>query len=76
MHAINSDPAFVTSDHPFLTPQGWKAIDPQILAGQMEQFYGLALLPLQSGDQLVNSVGGLVRIKEIRTEARSPSTTV
>ena len=32
LYGFNESPAFVTAEHPFLTPAGWKSIDPSMTA--------------------------------------------
>ncbi len=49
LYSINGGGHFVTAEHPFLTAEGWKAIDPALTAAQSP---GLALGCLAPGDNL------------------------
>lgn len=48
LYSLNGGPPFVTAEHPFLTTEGWKALDPQ--ATRCEP--GLAPKALRLGDRL------------------------
>ncbi|MEZ5666724.1 MAG: Hint domain-containing homing endonuclease [Alphaproteobacteria bacterium] len=58
LYALNGGPAFVTAEHPFMTREGWKAIDPVATRRETAQ---LAVGSLQVGDALARA---LVRLGE------------
>ena len=49
LYAFNDEAAFVTAEHPFLTPAGWKSIDPTATARENA---AIAVSVLMPGDQL------------------------
>jgi hypothetical protein len=49
LHAFNGGRPFVTAEHPFLTTEGWKALDLEGLRGEGE---ALGVAPLRLGDCL------------------------
>jgi hypothetical protein len=49
LYALNGGPYFVTSEHPFMTVAGWKAVDPAATAAENPR---LAVSRLQPGDCL------------------------
>jgi hypothetical protein len=59
LYALNDGRPFVTAEHPFLTAEGWKALDPEATRRESP---GLAVAALQLGDQLcrgaARAVGG------------------
>ncbi len=50
LYAFDGGPAFVTAEHPFLTAEGWKAIDPTAMATENPS---LDVTRLVRGDRLV-----------------------
>lgn len=57
LYALNGGPAFVTAGHPFLTIDGWKAIDPDAARAEVP---GLPVGRLIVGDRLLGLVKVLV----------------
>lgn len=55
LHAFNGGDFFVTAEHPFLTPAGWKAIDPVATA---EENPALTVAALAVGDLLTVALPG------------------
>lgn len=49
LYAINGGRAFVTAEHPFLTPGGWKSVDPAATAAENPR---LKVRPLRVGDHV------------------------
>jgi len=49
VYSINNGDAFVTEEHPFMTVDGWKAIDPDVLQNDI----GQSLNKLQLGDSIL-----------------------
>ncbi|MFO1047675.1 MAG: Hint domain-containing protein [Geminicoccaceae bacterium] len=49
LYGLNGGRPFVTAEHPFLTAEGWKALDPDATRRETD---GLAVAPLQLGDRL------------------------
>lgn len=54
LYRLNKGPAFVTHEHPFLTTEGWKSIDP---AATAEENPRLKVSMLRVGDVLVTTKG-------------------
>ena len=50
LYGLNGSRPFVTSEHPFMTSDGWKSIDPTATAAENER---LRVTPLRFGDQLL-----------------------
>jgi hypothetical protein len=61
--AINNSEPFVTSEHPFMTPDGWKSIDP---AKTDEENSGLVEDPLVIGDEIQTDDGERLLITSLR----------
>jgi hypothetical protein len=57
LFALNDGSAFVTAGHPFLTEEGWKAIDPDVAAVEVP---GLPVSRLAVGDRLLALAPALV----------------
>jgi hypothetical protein len=51
LYALNGGTAFVTSSHPFLTTDGWKAVDPEAARAEVP---GLHIDQLTVGDVLLS----------------------
>ena len=65
LYAINSGEAFVTPEHPFWTPEGWKSFSPEATAKENPNVPIVG--PLNLGD-LVLKDGKWIRIKSLRKE--------
>jgi hypothetical protein len=63
LHGFNAAPAFVTSEHPFLTRQGWKSVDPAATAAEVS---AVRVERLRPGD-------GLIRLAGVRVTAAAGS---
>jgi hypothetical protein len=50
LYALNGGPPFVTSEHPFLTAEGWKSISPSATHAETDSIVAARLLP---GDEVV-----------------------
>jgi hypothetical protein len=59
LYALNDDRYFVTSEHPFMTDSGWKAIDP---AATLQENPNLEVGRLMVGDRLLVLSGILVPV--------------
>ena len=57
LYALNGGPAFVTASHPFLTADGWKAVDPEAARAEVPE---LEIGRLTVGDVLVGASAGTV----------------
>lgn len=57
LYALNDGTAFVTAEHPFLTEDGWKSIDPQATRAEN---HNLEVGRLAIGDRLVLCKGCLI----------------
>jgi hypothetical protein len=57
LYGLNGGPPFVTCEHPFLTRNGWKSIDPEATRAENCE---LEVATLQVGDRLVTCKGCLV----------------
>ena len=53
LYGLNGHRPFVTAEHPFLTAEGWKALDPE---GTRREGSDLSVLALQLGDRLCRGV--------------------
>ena len=53
LYGLNGGRPFVTAEHPFLTAEGWKALDPDATRRETER---LAVAPLQLGDRLCRGI--------------------
>jgi hypothetical protein len=54
LYGFNERRPFVTAEHPFLTAEGWKALDPE---ATLREACDLPVLPLQVGDRLCRGIG-------------------
>lgn len=54
LYGLNGCRPFVTAEHPFLTAEGWKALDPEATRRDVAD---LPVLPLQVGDRLCRGIG-------------------
>jgi hypothetical protein len=59
LYALNGSGSFVTAGHPFLTEEGWKAIDP---AATPAEHAGLHVDRLSIGDRLLALTGAAVPV--------------
>lgn len=57
VYSINGDRGFFTANHPFLTTQGWKSIDPKTTRLEIPE---LEVSELKIGDILVTDTGNIV----------------
>jgi hypothetical protein len=63
LYAFNgSDNYFVTPTHPFMTPEGWKSIDP---IGTRKESKGLVVTQLAVGDTLIMKDGKTVKLTQL-----------
>lgn len=62
---------FVTAEHPFLTTEGWKSIDPAATAAENPN---LSVTMLQIGDRLVLENGGLYHLRHLDQKTSDPNT--
>ena len=70
LYALNGGTAFVTASHPFLTTDGWKAVDPEAARAEVP---GLPIARLTVGDVLlsVTSAAPAGRNAERNTQERA-----
>ncbi|GIW68286.1 MAG: hypothetical protein KatS3mg099_234 [Candidatus Parcubacteria bacterium] len=61
---INNTPTLATAGHPFLTPEGWKAVDPAVTARENPL---LEVAPLRVGDRIVHLGGTHEVVRRIDT---------
>ena len=73
VYAFNGGRFFVTAEHPFLTTEGWKAIDPVISKEKHPEISSIAHLKV--GDTLITDHGKVV-INSITSKEVDPDTTV
>lgn len=72
LYSFNGEGFFVTSEHPFWTPEGWKSLDPRMTAYENPKVHIVGAL--KAGDHVLR-FGKWVELKSIdRTEA--PSNTI
>ena len=57
LYSINEGTAFVTSEHPFKTEEGWKSIDPEKTKEEREELYKELTGTLQVGDKVLKKDG-------------------
>ena len=74
LYSFNGGPFFVTAEHPFMTTDGWKAIDPEMTIDHNPDFVKQHGKPnhLQVGDTLVKENGEQVKIDTIEGRDRYP----
>lgn len=66
LYALNGDENyFVTAEHPFMTSQGWKSLDPQAI--RADDLYGQLVGFLMIGDKMVTE-RGLVELYSIESK--------
>jgi hypothetical protein len=65
LYGLNRSQAFVTSEHPFLTPDGWKALDPSATHRENPT---LEIALLKIGDHLCQADGSLLRLEHIHSQ--------
>jgi hypothetical protein len=71
VYAFNGGRYFVTAEHPFMTTEGWKAIDP---VWSMEEHPEMSSIShLHVGDTLITENGKVV-LETLDYEERDPST--
>jgi hypothetical protein len=71
LYAFNDGPFFVTAEHPFLTEQGWKAIDP---AATRRENPELEVGRLVAGDVLLKLNGEKLKLNEIHEQEADSDT--
>lgn len=73
LYAINGSNFYVTAEHPFMTPEGWKSIDPEkTLREAPDDFKEGEISKLETGDFLIHENGELVEVKTIEGRGRYP----
>lgn len=72
LYSLNDSIPFVTSEHPFLTSTGWKAIDP--IATRRENAT-LQVGTLQVGDEIKLADGGFILLDKIQSNGLVPANT-
>ncbi|HWC57506.1 MAG TPA: hypothetical protein VG621_00940 [Candidatus Paceibacterota bacterium] len=70
LYAFNGGSYFVTAEHPFMTTEGWKSIDP---TKTRDENIGITVTPLHVGDRLVTD-HGLVTITTIESKSAPANT--
>ncbi len=68
LYAFNDGPAFVTAEHPFLTTDGWKALDPQL--AKSVHLLDIEIGQLAVGDTLITENG---EVKLMKISRRAPT---
>lgn len=64
LYGFNSGEKFVTGGHPFMTTEGWKAIDPSRAAAPTEA-HGITPTKLELGDTILMEGGGEFTVRSI-----------
>ena len=75
LYAFNGGAFFVTAEHPFMTEEGWKAIDPELTINRNADFveqYGKPNV-LKVGDVLIKENGKKMLIETIESRDRYPT---
>ena len=74
LYAFNGEAFFVTAEHPFMTENGWKAIDPVMTESLNADFIAENGMPgvLTVGDVLVKENGDKVKLESIESRDRYP----
>ncbi len=57
LYGFNGEKPFVTAEHPFMTTQGWKSIDP---IQTSKEHIGIEVTQLEVGDVLITEKGSIV----------------
>ena len=65
LYSLNGGTAFVTSEHPFKTEEGWKSIDPEKTKEEREELYKELKGTLQIGDKVLKNDGQYHEITDI-----------
>lgn len=71
LYSINNGPYFFTSEHPFLTDSGWKAVDPEKTKSENPE---LPVARLYIGDQLLTSDGKKITLEDIKEKTADSDT--
>lgn len=66
LYSFNNGPHFVTSEHPFMTAQGWKSVDP---AATARENVPLEVTALELGDAFITNDGSVILTSIESTEA-------
>jgi len=69
LYSINGGEAFVTAEHPFMTTEGWKSIDPDTTALES----AVPVTQLEVGDTLVREDGAPEVVRSITESTAHPS---
>jgi hypothetical protein len=74
LYSFNGGSFFVTAEHPFMTEQGWKAIDPELTINLNADFVAEHGKPnvLMVGDKLVLETGEMMLLETIESRDRYP----
>ncbi len=77
LYAFNdSEDYFVTAEHPFLTEDGWKAIDPEATKREKPSIAKrLNITKLEVGDVIITE-NGKIKIEKIKSKSADPNQTV
>lgn len=73
LHSINDSQYFVTSEHPFFTGDGWKAIDPEATARENAEL-AKEVSVLSVGDRIQTEGGDYVEVTRIDSNSFDPDT--
>lgn len=73
LHAFNGGATFVSASHPFLTDEGWKAIDPDAARAEVP---GLPIGQLAAGDVLIAADGASVPLLAVQRRSADPATPI
>jgi hypothetical protein len=71
-YGFNGEEPFATEDHPFMTTEGWKSINPDLTR---QSSPGLSVGRIEVGDVLITR-SGTIAIESIEEEAHVPGETV
>ena len=72
LYGFNGMDKFVTSEHPFMTKQGWKSIDPINAIKYEPNLINLSLGCLEIGDEILTEDGSYMMINSIEHYADQP----
>jgi hypothetical protein len=65
LYGFNGLEKFVTSEHPFMTKQGWKSIDPINAIIYEPKLIDLAVGMLEVGDEILTEIGSYMTVNSI-----------
>ena len=72
LYSFNGGKYFVTSEHPFMTKEGWKSINPEATKFESEELYNQLVGSLQVGD-IVKTEDDWVELKTIDIQKTTKS---